>query len=229
MVAGRLAAVSRRVAAAAERAGRDPAAVTLVAVSKGHTVSSITAAYEAGHRDFGENRAQELADKAPLLPDDIRWHFIGGLQSRKARIVKPHTHLLHSLDRPKLVRAWAADGSCPPALIQVNLAREPQKSGADPDDVGALLVSAAEAGVEVCGLMIIPPAPSSPEDSRGWFVRLSRLAHALRTEHPALVELSMGMTDDFEVAVEEGATLIRVGRAIFGPRSEGNHPGERGA
>jgi pyridoxal phosphate enzyme (YggS family) len=229
MVTDGLAAVRRRIAQAAERADRDPASVTLVAVSKGHSIEAIAEAYAAGQRDFGENRAQELADKVPLLPSDIRWHFIGTLQSRKVRLVRPHTSLLHSLDRVKLARAWAAGGPPPPALIQVNLADEPQKHGASAADVPALITTAAELGITCAGLMLMPPAPVHPEDSRRWFVELAQLAASLRADFGSLDHLSMGMTDDFEVAVEEGATVIRVGRAIFGPRSEGDRVEERGA
>ncbi len=230
MVAERLTEVRTRVAAAATRVGRDPAEVTLVAVSKGQPVSTIEAAYAAGHRDFGENRAQELVAKAPGLPSDIRWHFVGSLQTKKAKLVRPSTHLLHSLDRPKLVAAWARGAqSPPPALVQVNLAAEPQKHGVDVTDLPRLLELAGTEGIEVRGLMLIPPVPAAPEDSRPWFARLAELISELRPAHPRLRELSMGMTDDFEVAVEEGATVIRVGRAIFGPRSTGDHADERGA
>ncbi len=229
MVARQLAEVHARIARAAARAGRDPGTVTLVAVSKGHSIEAILEAYAEGQRDFGENRAQELADKAPLLPDDIRWHFIGSLQSRKVKLVRPHTHLLHSLDRTKLAQVWAADGSPPPALIQVNLAAEPQKHGAEVGDVPALIEAARDLGIDCTGLMLIPPAPDEAEDSRPWFAELAGLAGSLRAQFESLDHLSMGMTDDFEVAVEEGATVIRVGRAIFGPRSEGDRVEERGA
>ena len=219
MVADRLRQVLARVSAAAERAARDPADVTLVAVSKGQPIASIAEAYAAGHRDFGENRADELVGKVPRLPEDIRWHFIGSLQSRKAKVVRPATYLLHSVDRISLVRAWARDGAePPPVLVQVNVAEEPQKHGAPPPEVGGLLAALEEADLVCRGLMTIPPQPVSPEDSRPWFRRLVELRNEWQAQYPSLVELSMGMTDDFEVAVEEGATVIRVGRAIFGPR-----------
>lgn len=214
-----LTAVRRRVAVAAERAGRDPASVTIVAVSKAHTLDSIRTAYDAGHRDFGENRAAELVAKSAELPADIRWHFVGTLQSRKASAVRPIVSLLHSLDREKLIRAWSrGDPPCPPALVQVDLAGEQQKHGADPGQVPQILDQASAAGVPCVGLMIIPPQPETPEGSRPWFRRLAELRVRLHQRYPTLEHLSMGMTDDFEVAVEEGATLIRVGRAIFGPR-----------
>lgn len=221
MVAERLAAVHARIASAAARTGREPAEVRLVAISKGHSVASIEKAYAAGHRDFGENRAEEMREKVPLLPDDIRWHFVGTLQRRKAKLVRHDTWLLHSLDRTSLVRAWVRPAlPAPPVLLQVNLAREPQKHGALPEEVPDLLQAAVTAGLVCRGLMIIPPLPETPEASRPWFRRLAALATELRPTHPDLVELSMGMTDDFEVAVEEGATVIRVGRAIFGPRKD---------
>ncbi len=222
MVAERLAAVLARVESAAARSGRSAGDVTLVAVSKGHGVAEIRAAYDAGQRHFGENRAAELAEKAPLLPDDIHWHFVGTLQRRKVPLVRPRTELLHSLDRFSLVSAWArGESDPPPVLIQVNVAAESQKHGVRPDEVVALLRIAAESGVVCRGLMLIPPIPEAPERSRPWFQRLAALRAQIRPDHPAATELSMGMTDDFEVAVEEGATIIRVGRAIFGARVTG--------
>jgi pyridoxal phosphate enzyme (YggS family) len=216
MAAGGLSVVRSRLAAAAARGGRDPADVTLVAVSKGRSPEAIMAVYEEGHRVFGENRPEELAEKAPLLPGDITWHMVGTVQRRKVALAGPHTALLHSLDRESLVARWAALPEPSPVLVQVNLAREPQKHGVDPSGVSALVALAGDAGLDVQGLMIIPPLPERPEDSRRWFIGLRELRDELCDRHPTLRELSMGMTDDFEVAVEEGATFIRVGRAIFG-------------
>ncbi len=222
MVAERLAAVRQRMAAAAARAGRSADDVTLVAVSKGHGVDQIRAAYDAGQRHFGENRAAELSAKAPLLPGDVRWHFVGTLQRRKVPLARPATTLLHSLDRPSLVAAWSrGDDPIPPALVQVNAAGESQKHGVPPAEVGDLLQLAEAAGITCRGLMLIPPLQEAPEQSRPWFRELAALRARLAPAHPSLTELSMGMTDDFEVAVEEGATLIRVGRAIFGARDAG--------
>ncbi len=215
MVAPQLGQVRSRMAAAAARAGRDPAEVTLVAVSKGHSVDEIMSAYDAGQRDFGENRAAELAAKAPELPDDIRWHFIGTLQTRQAKLARPHTFLLHSLDRPRLVNTWAS-AEPPPALIQVNVAAEPQKHGVAPGEIVDLYVQAQQAGLTCLGLMAIAPLADAPESNRKWFVKLRELRTRLADDFPELKHLSMGMTDDYEVAIEEGATLIRVGRAIFG-------------
>lgn len=212
--------VLTRLAAAAERAGRDPASVTLVAVSKAKPVSDIEAVYQLGHRDFGENRAQEMAEKAARLPGDIRWHFVGALQTNKARLVRPITHLLHSMDRASLAAAWAkGSGLPPPVLIQVNTGREAQKSGVMPEAVAETLDEVRGFGLEVKGLMSIPPMATAPEEQRPHFEQLRRLRDQLAETTPGLVELSMGMTDDFEVAVEEGSSIIRVGRAIFGERS----------
>lgn len=222
MVAEQLSVVRRRIADAAGRARRDPRDITLVAVSKGHGLAAIEEAYAAGQRDFGENRAQELADKAPHLPTDIRWHFIGSLQSRKAKVVRPLTSFLHSMDRLSLVDAWSKSApSPPPVYIQVNLAAEPQKHGVAPEEVSLLVGAAESANIDCIGLMVIPPLAETPEASRHWFVSLAALRDSLAPDHPDLRGLSMGMTDDFEVAIEEGATAVRVGRAIFGPRTGG--------
>ncbi|MCP4304611.1 MAG: YggS family pyridoxal phosphate-dependent enzyme [bacterium] len=215
MVAKRLSEIRERVSAAAGRVGRRPSEVTLVAVSKGHPADAILEAYDAGQRDFGENRAAELAAKAPGLPQDIRWHFIGSLQTRQAKIARPHTHLLHSLDRVRLANSWVTEEGAPPVLLQVNVAGETQKHGAEPAQVEELLAHADEIGLACRGLMVIPPFAATPEDSRKWFAILSEIRDGLLATHPHLTDLSMGMTDDFEVAIEEGATIIRVGRAIF--------------
>lgn len=213
--------VLARIAAASARAGRDPESITLVAVSKTMSVEAIASVYEMGHRDFGENRAQEMAAKAASLPGDIRWHFIGGLQTNKARMVRPVTHLLHSMDRESLAGAWAkGNGLPPPVLLQVNTGLEPQKSGVVPEEAAELLDRILEIGLEVRGLMAIPPVTEDPERQRPHFASLRRLRDSLAPSHPGLSDLSMGMTDDFEVAIEEGSTMIRVGRAIFGPRTQ---------
>ena len=144
LVADRLASVGERIASAALRSGRDPDGVTLVAVSKSQP------AYDAGHRDFGENRAQELVDKATALPDDIRWHFVGSLQRRKAKLIRSVTALLHSLDRASLAVAWSSPGvPAPPVLVQVNVGHEPQKGGVEADAVAPLLDTAEELGLTV--------------------------------------------------------------------------------
>jgi pyridoxal phosphate enzyme (YggS family) len=211
--------VVERVSAAAERAGRPAGEITLVAVSKTMSPSEIMSVYDQGHRDFGENRAGELADKASALPGDIRWHYVGALQSNKTRLVRGITHLLHSMDRRSLGKAWMkGQGLPPPVLAQVNVGDESQKSGVAIDEVGAALEWMFGMGLDVRGLMAIPPIPERPEDSRPQFEILRGIRDRVSREHPAVVELSMGMTDDFEVAIAEGASIIRVGRAIFGPR-----------
>ncbi len=213
---GNLAAVIHRIAAAAKRVGRDPADVTLVVVGKGQPVSALRALYDEGHRDFGENRAQELVAKVEQLPADVRWHFIGPLQSNKVRLVRPVVRLLHSFDRLDLASAWVkGPGLPPPVLVQVNIGDEPQKHGVRPEATRELVAELEAKGVPVRGLMAIPPLVDDPEESRVHYRRMASLLVELQPAHPFLTGLSMGMTDDFEVAVEEGATFLRVGRAIF--------------
>lgn len=213
--------VRSRVDVAARRAGRDPGAVTVVAVSKGRPVDEILDLYDRGQRDFGENRAGELAEKVGSLPGDIRWHFVGHLQSNKARVVRPVGAVLHSLDGLSLAKAWLkGPDTPPPCLLQVNIGREPQKSGVDPDEALILARQFVGLGINLTGVMAILPIVAHPEEARPYFRRLVALRDEISDVIPSVVELSMGMTDDFEVAVEEGATLIRVGRAIFEPDHE---------
>jgi PLP dependent protein len=205
-----------RIAAAAARAGRDPAEVLLVVVSKGRSDAAVREIYDAGQRVFAENRAEALQDRlAADLPGDLVWHFVGTLQRRKVRSVAPHVALLHSMDRQHLEPVWATQPHRAPVLLQVNLAAEPQKHGYEADQVLAAADRLTALGVAVRGLMTLPPAPSTPEDSRPWFTRLVELGSRLRDRHPDAIELSMGMSDDFEVAVECGATMVRLGRTIF--------------
>lgn len=215
-VAERLSSVRERVAAAAGRAGRSPDEVTVVAVSKAQPDDRVRAAYAAGHRSFGENRAQGLVDHIDLLPGDADWHFVGRLQSNKTRLVRPRVVALHSLDRPSLAEAWLkGPGSPPPVYVQVDLAAEPQKGGVAPDDAGALVERCRGFGIEVLGLMVLPPLDDEP---RRWFAGLRDLRDRLEPAVGSLPGLSMGMSADFEVAVEEGSTVIRVGTTIFGDR-----------
>jgi len=172
-------------------------------------------AYAAGQRDFGENRAHELAAKAAVLPADIKWHFVGSLQSRKAKEISPFVAVVHSMDRESLLRAWVKTGSEARLLLQVNLAHEPQKHGSEAESVVPLLEFASESGLAISGLMLIPPLADTPDENRRWFRSLREMRDRLQSDWPDLLDLSMGMTDDFEVAVAEGATLLRVGRAIF--------------
>ena len=208
--------VSERIAEAALKADRNPEDVTLIVISKGRDVSAIRDLYDQGVRDFGENRAQELSSKVGRLPADIRWHFVGPLQTNKVRLVRPSASLLHSLDRVKLARFWSRGNGQVPALAQVNIGWEPQKHGVAPDRIGEMVEMFLGEGVDVRGLMAMAPRVAEPEQARPFFQRLRRLSESLSEQYPAMTELSMGMTEDYQVAVEEGATMVRVGRAIFG-------------
>ncbi len=215
-LADRYAAVVGRIDAAATRAGRDPDDVMLVAVSKGRNVSMIRRLYDVGHRDFGENRAQELREKVPELPLDIRWHFVGPLQSNKVRTVRPAVHALHSLDRLSLAKAWMKGAGNPPVTyLQVNIGAEEQKSGVAVEDAMQTLAQLVRLSVPVIGIMTIPPLTAEPEGAREYFIAMRELRDRIALEYPAVTGLSMGMTNDFEIAVAEGATAVRVGRAIF--------------
>ena len=208
--------VSERIAEAALKADRNPEDVTLIVISKGRDVSVIRELYDQGVRDFGENRAQELSSKVGQLPADIRWHFVGPLQTNKVRLVRPSASLLHSLDRVKLARFWSRGSGQIPALAQVNIGWETQKHGVAPDRIEEMVKMFLAEGVAVRGLMAMAPRVEEPEQVRPFFQRLRRLSESLSEQYPAMTELSMGMTEDYQVAVEEGATMVRVGRAIFG-------------
>jgi PLP dependent protein len=229
-IAARLNGVRERIADAAGRAGRSPSSVRLVAVSKTFPIESIRAAAAAGQIDFGENKVQEGQSKilaAGSLP--LRWHLIGHLQSNKARRAAAVFDVIHSIDSADLLRkvdsAAAAEGRHLDVLIQVDLALEPTKHGAAEADVPAIVEAAlACKAVNLAGLMALPPAVEEPGAARPYFTALRQLRDALIAGGvPAshLAELSMGMSHDFEVAVEEGATLVRVGSAIFGERVYG--------
>jgi pyridoxal phosphate enzyme (YggS family) len=231
---GNVRSVQERIAAAAARAGRDPDEITLVAVSKMQDLDTIHIAYELGLRHFGENRVGEAESKVGRLPDDIVWHMIGHIQSRKAKRVIPIFKLIHSVDSVKLARRLdrlAATEEAPlPALIEVNVSGEASKYGFSADrwnqdrEQRQQLSAAFDEIVElphlqVQGLMTMAPIVQNPEEARPVFARLRSLRDDLATAFPQADwhHLSMGMTDDFEVAIEEGATLVRVGRAIFEP------------
>ena len=220
MIPARLEEVRRRIARAAERAGRDPQAVTLVAVSKTHPVEAIRVAHAAGAQVFGENYVQELQRKQEALAGlDLSWHLVRRLQRNKAKDVVGRVALVHSVDSAPLAEALArraaAAGGVQDVLVEVNLAAEASKAGVAEAGLDALLAAIApRASLRCLGRMTMPPPADDPETSRPVFRALARLAAAR-----GLVELSMGMTGDFEVAIEEGATLVRVGTAIFGERS----------
>jgi PLP dependent protein len=220
-IGGNLERVRERLARAAERAGRRPDDVLLIAVSKTVEVERIRAAVAAGITALGENRVQEAKSKIAELGRPAAWHLIGHLQSNKARDAVELFDLIHSLDRLELARELerraGARGQVVEALLQVNVGGEASKGGVGPDAVGETLDAIGKLPhVRVRGLMTIPPEVERPEDARPWFRRLRELG-----ERHGLRELSMGMSHDFEVAVEEGATMVRVGTAIFGPRPPG--------
>jgi PLP dependent protein len=225
-VASALFAVRERIRAAALASGRDPASVALVAVSKTHPAAAIRQAYAAGQRDFGENYVQELLQKAEELQDlsELRWHLIGHLQRNKARQVAPLLSLLHTVDTVELANelgkrlSAAAPGRRLPVLVEVSIAGEAQKHGVAPNDLKELL-DAVEARPELTlrGLMCVPPLSEDAAAARPHFERLREL-QALHGGAARLPELSMGMTHDLEHAVAAGATLVRVGTAIFGAR-----------
>lgn len=226
-IPSRLAAVRERIAAAARSGGRDPSSVRLVAVSKSFPVEAIREAWLAGQREFGENRVQEALQKIAASADlEIRWHLLGHLQTNKVRKAGPAFSTIQSVDSVELLlrldRAAAESAATPELLIQVDLAGEASKSGAKPEEARRILDAAAVCtAARVTGLMTLPPLPDTPEDARPWFRQLRELRdrwHAEGVPAAMLRELSMGMSGDFEVAVQEGATIVRVGTAIFGSR-----------
>jgi hypothetical protein len=212
-VVANLEQVRERIESAARRAGRDPARVLLLGASKAVPASVLEETLNAGLLDYGENRAQELVAKAAELDGCIpppRWHFLGRLQRNKVATLAPRVTLWHSVDREELGVAIARRAPGARVLIEVNLAREEQKGGCDPEAASALTESLRALDLQVTGLMAVPPEGRDP---RPFFAELRGLAERIEVE-----ELSMGMSSDFEIAVEEGATIVRVGRALFGPR-----------
>lgn len=229
-MAGRIAlnleSVRRRITAAAERAGRLPADITLIGVSKTMPVERVQEAIAAGLVDLGENRVQEARDKIASIGKGPCWHLVGHLQGNKANLAARLFNFVHSIDTPDLLRrleaAAAREGRSIEALVQVDLAGEESKFGADEAALEGILAEAEGCrSVAVRGLMILPPFDADPESARPWFRRLRALLEEARERHPALDlrHLSMGMTGDFEVAIEEGATMVRVGTALFGERA----------
>jgi pyridoxal phosphate enzyme (YggS family) len=221
-IARRLSEVRGRMADAAKQSSRFPDAIRLVLASKTQPPDAVRAAYRAGARDFGENYIQEAAAKRAELEDlrDATWHLIGHLQRNKTRLALGTFDILHTLDSARLAEAIARLRPSPPmrVLIEVNLRGEASKSGVAARDVEAL-IEAARDKVEIVGLMTIPPPSESADAARKYFAELRALRDRVAaTTGLALSELSMGMTEDFEVAIEEGATMVRVGRAVFGER-----------
>jgi pyridoxal phosphate enzyme (YggS family) len=216
-IADHVAEVRRRIAAACARAGRDASEVTLVAVTKVFPADFVTAAIDAGIGDIGENRVQEARDKKPLVRGSARWHLIGHLQSNKAKDAVKLFDVIQTVDSmdlgQKIARAAEAAGKRQEILLQVNIGNEEQKSGAERAEVPALVKALRGIdALDLRGLMAIPPVGGA-EETRRYFRELRALRDDLGVE-----QLSMGMSEDFEVAIEEGATIVRVGRAIFGAR-----------
>jgi pyridoxal phosphate enzyme (YggS family) len=222
-IAQRYEAVMERVALAARRAGRSPSEVRVVAVSKTFPPDVLEQAIAAGVRTLGENRAQELKAKAAALGDRAEWHFVGPLQTNKVRHVVGVVALVHSVDRIGLAEAMSRRagrlGTVQPVLIEVNVAGDPSKHGVAPYQAIPLAQEVAALDhLEVRGLMTMPPYPHSAAESRPFYKELAGLQELLVRSLPSARELSMGMSADFEVGIEQGATLVRVGEAIFGPR-----------
>ena len=219
--------IKKRVSQACERAGRDPAAVTIVAVSKKKPAEMVRRLYDCGHRVFGENYVQEGIEKIEALSDlnDITWHFIGHLQRNKAKLAVSKFQWVQTVDSVRLAKALnrhaAEQGKILNVLVQVNIGKEESKYGLVPEDVPEFLKAVFSLShIRIRGLMTIHPFSVSKEESRTWFRQMAELRDHLSMAFPQidLSELSMGMSNDFDVAIEEGATIVRIGTALFGPR-----------
>ena len=226
-VRARLADVRERIARAAARAGRDPSRIRLIAISKTFGADAVRTVAHEGQVDFGENKLQEAQRKRQDLADlPLKWHLVGHLQSNKARKAAAEFDVIHSIDSVSLLErideAAAAIPRRVEVLVQVDLAGEPTKHGAHEGELGPIFEAARRAtAISLVGLMLLPPTVDNPEAARPWFRRLRALRDKLQGEGVSagmLAELSMGMSQDYEVAVEEGATFVRVGTAIFGRR-----------
>jgi len=227
-LAGRVASVRERIADAARRAGRDPSDVSLVAATKDVPAELIGEAAAAGITNVGENRAQDLLAKRDSLARDaraasLRWHFFGVLQRNKIKQVVGRAVLVHSVDSPELARSVARAaqraGLNQDVLLEVNVGGEPTKRGVPPEEVEAAARAIAGLdGLRLRGLMAVPPIVDDPQRARKWFRVLRQARDRVSPRVPGLVELSMGMSGDFELAIEEGATIVRIGTAIFGER-----------
>ncbi len=227
MVTENLKEVEERICAACEKSGRDRSEVTLIAVSKTKPVSMIEEAYSSGIRQFGENKPQELRDKYEELPKDIHWHMIGHLQRNKVKYVVGHAALIHSVDSIRLAQAIDQEaekkGIIMPVLVEVNVAEEESKFGVTVADCEEFICSIAKLEhISVQGLMTIAPFVENAEDNRKYFAKLRELSvdiEAKNIDNVSMCNLSMGMTGDYQVAIEEGATMVRVGTGIFGHRN----------
>ena len=229
MVSENLEQVKANIEAACKRVGRDPKDVCLVAVSKTKPISLIEEAIEAGQDTFGENKVQEIMDKIDRLPSDIRWHMIGHLQTNKVKYIVGKVFLIHSVDSLHLAEAISKEAvkqnTTVNILIEVNVAKEDTKYGAMAEDTVSLVEKIALLpGISVKGLMTIAPYVENPQENRQYFVKLKQLAVDIKSKNIDNVHmdiLSMGMTGDYMVAIEEGATYVRVGTGIFGERQYG--------
>lgn len=224
-IAANLSGIKQRVAAAAVRSGRAEDAAELLVVSKTWPAERVAEVVDAGHLAFGENKIQEAIGKVPRLPDHLQWHLIGHMQRNKVRKALPLFQTIHSIDSLKLARYTSNIagelGKKPDIYLQVNLAAEESKNGYTPDALRADMEDLCGLeNVSIAGLMCIPPAAATPEDARPWFAQLRELRDDLEAyTGQSLPGLSMGMSGDFEVAIEEGSTIVRVGSAIFGSRT----------
>ena len=226
MIRENLDSIETRIRMACERSGRARSSVHLIAVTKTKPLEMLREAYDAGQRDFGENKVQEICRKKPELPDDLRWHMIGHLQRNKVRQLIGQTVLIHSVDSYRLAETISAEAVkaqiVMPVLIEVNAAKEDSKYGVMPENTEELVRAVSGLpGIHVEGLMTIAPYTDDPETNRPYFVLLRQLAVDIDNkciDNVSMGKLSMGMTGDFEVAIEEGATHIRVGTGIFGER-----------
>ncbi len=227
MLKENLASVEQNIAKACIRSGRQRSEVQLIAVSKTMPVEKLQEAYDEGTRDFGENKPQEIRDKYPQLPDDIRWHMIGHLQRNKIKYIIDKVCMIHSVDSVRLAEAIDAEAEkhhlVMPVLVEVNVAGEESKSGIRPEEAEEFVRQISVLPhIHVEGLMTIAPYTENPEENRPFFRKLSKLCVDIRQkniDNVSMCRLSMGMTGDYEVAIEEGATMVRVGTGIFGKRT----------
>ncbi|MCQ2539737.1 MAG: YggS family pyridoxal phosphate-dependent enzyme [Acetatifactor sp.] len=226
MIRENIEAVKQKMAGACDRSGRKMDEVTLITVSKTKPVEMLKEAYDAGPRDFGENKVQGLLDKIPVLPQDIRWHMIGHLQTNKVKYIVDKVYMIHSVDSLKLAKEISKEAVkknvTVKILIEVNVAEEETKFGTTTEQVISLTEEiAALPGIQIEGLMTIAPFVEDPEENRVYFCKLKQLSVDIKAKNIDNVHmnvLSMGMTGDYEVAIEEGATYVRVGTGIFGER-----------
>lgn len=229
-IADNIAKIRQRIASACQRVTRNPDEVRLIAVSKVKPAEQIEAAFASGQHLFGESYVQEFRDKAPAVHSPVDWHFIGGLQSNKVKYLRGKVAMIHSVDRLSLAeeisRQWQKLDRPINILLQVNIGDEASKSGCAPEQLAELASAVAKLPqLQICGLMCLPPNCANAEDVRPFFRSMRELAQRIeKLELPnvSMGELSMGMSGDFEIAVEEGATMVRVGTAIFGERIRSN-------